>query len=224
MDRPHVLVVEDMPSVLEVMVRILKDSCDVTTAGGCAEALALLARGRFDVVLTDIRMADGTGFEVLRAARFRAPTTAVVMMTAYANVPDAVVAMKLGAYDYVAKPLDGDEIALVVARAVEGLRVRAEPAPPAPAALAVQSPDAPPEDLQVGFRRAVERARERTSREYLERLLQACHGNVTRAARRAGMRRESLYRVMRRYGIRVEHGDEREEGDARSGGPPGGAG
>jgi DNA-binding NtrC family response regulator len=221
MDRPHVLAVEDHPGVLELMATVLAGAYEVTTAAGCAAALALVGARHFDVVLTDILMPDGTGFDVLRAVRRRSAATEVVMMTAYANVPDAVAAIKLGAYDYVAKPVDADEIALVVARAVEHLREVAEPlAQGAPRATASVRPDDAERELGLGFRRAVEHARERASREYLVHLLRHFQGNVTHAARRAGMTRESLYRVMRRYGVRAEH--EGDAGDARRAGeePP----
>jgi DNA-binding NtrC family response regulator len=213
MDRPHVLVVEDRPNVLGLMAAILEDAYEVTLAPDGATALSIIASRAFDVVLTDVRMPDASGFEVLRAVQGRSPRTCVVMMTAYANVPDAVVAMKQGAFDYVAKPLDADEIALVVARAVEHLRG---------AALDVgveagcASPDrvrpAGADELAVGFHHAVENARDRASRSYLVELMRLFHGNVTQAAKRAGMTRESLHRVLRKYGVRAENLGGRQDG------------
>ena len=64
---------------------------------------------------------------------------------------------------------------------------------------------ADPAEVSVGFHRAVEDARERASREYLSSLMRAFHGNVTEAAKRAGMTRESLHRVMKRHGVRSGH-------------------
>jgi DNA-binding NtrC family response regulator len=80
----------------------------------------------FDVIVTDLRMPGADGFEVLRAAKARAPETEVIMMTAYATVQDAVLAMKQGAYDYLPKPFDPDDASLVVARALERKRLRAQ--------------------------------------------------------------------------------------------------
>jgi DNA-binding NtrC family response regulator len=191
MDRPRVLVVEDRRSVLQVMTTILGAAHDVVPASDGVTALSLVASSSFDVVLTDVRIPGTSGFEVLRGVQERSPRTAVVMMTAFANVPDAVAAMKLGAFDYVAKPLDADEISLVVARAVEHAREAAE--------RAATQRGADASDVTVGFHRAVEEARERASREYLTRLMRAFGGNVTRAATRAGMTRESLHRVLRKY-------------------------
>jgi DNA-binding NtrC family response regulator len=202
MTRPRILVVEDKESVLRVIAAILEPSYDVTVAATGDAAVSLIRAQDVDVVLTDIRMAGATGFEVLRAVRSRSPRTAVVMMTAYANVSDAVAAIKLGAFDYVAKPLDADEISLVVARAVESLReaaVGGEPVTDSPPAAGPASLD-----VSLGFHRAVEEARDRASREYLVRLMSLFHGNVTHAATRAAMTRESLHRVLRKYGVPTE--------------------
>lgn len=196
MDRPRVLVVEDRPSVLQLLVTILEGGNDVTPASSGAAALALLETRAFDVVLTDIRMPGASGFDLLRAVQGRDAATAVVLMTAYANVPDAVAAIKLGAFEYVAKPVEADEVALVVARAAEHARARTVGASPPGAAAAAGGID-----VSRAFHEAVEDARERTSRAYLVALMRAFHGNVTCAALRAGMTRESLHRVLRKYGV-----------------------
>jgi DNA-binding NtrC family response regulator len=194
MERPRVLVVEDRESVLRVIATILERGYEVHTASDGAAALARIASEAFDVVLSDIRMPGASGFEVLRAVQETAPRTAVVLMTAYANVPDAVAAMKLGAYDYVAKPLEADEILLVVARAVDRLRRGSAPS----------ADEGTPRDLSLGFHRTVEEARDRASRAYLVDLMRVYRGNVTHAATQAGMTRESLHRVLRRYDVRTE--------------------
>jgi DNA-binding NtrC family response regulator len=205
MDRARVLVVEDNPGVLRLMATILEIAYQVTTAPDGATALGLIGSTPIDVVLTDIRMPGVSGFDVLRAVQSRAPATSVVMMTAYANVADAVAAIKLGAYDYVAKPLDADEISLVVARAVEHMWETGEPGRlAAPADGNRHHGGDECQELSVGFRRAIEDARDRASRDYLVKLLQAFHGNVTNAAKRAGMTRESLHRVLRKHGVRSE--------------------
>jgi DNA-binding NtrC family response regulator len=203
MEPPRVLVVEDRPSVLKLMATILADGYAVTTASDGAQALSLVGSIPFDVVLTDIQMPGASGFDVLRAVQSRAPGTRVVMMTAYANVTDAVAAIKLGAYDYVAKPVNADDVSLVVARAAHDR----DEAGGAGAGIMDGSADASsgePEDVPEGFHQAVEDARDRASREYLVRLMRAFHGNVTLAAKRARMRRESLHRVLRKYGVRSE--------------------
>jgi len=213
--RARVLVVEDRASVLKLIATILERAYEVTTAADGATALALLGSADFDVVLTDVRMPKASGFDVLRAAQSRSPGTSVVMMTAYANVPDAVAAIKLGACDYVAKPVDADELALVVARAVEQRR---EATGEGVGAVPEETPLAA--DVSVGFRRAVEVARDDASRRYLVKLMRAFQGNVTRAAAQAGMTRESLHRVLKRYDVHSEAYKEALEADGRAG-PPG---
>lgn len=225
MNRPSVLVVEDRPSVLKLMATILGYAYQVTTAADGATALALAASEAFDVVLTDVRLSGATGFEVLRGVQRLSARTRVVMMTAYANVPDAVAAMRQGAFDYVAKPLDADEIALVVARAADGAQPSeaARPPPASEDGERGQAPGAPGAEVSLGFRRAIEAARDRASRGYLTQLLTLSEGNVTRAACRAGMTRESLHRVLRKYGIRAadsRHLEVGGAGAASAGAPP----
>ena len=205
MEQPSVLVVEDRPSVLNLMVTILEGAFQVTRATDGATAMALIGSEVFDVVLTDVRLPGATGFEVLREVQMVSPRTSVVMMTAYANVSDAVEAMRLGAYDYVAKPLDADEVKLVVARAADSARSCSAAAVAAStgAGDAAQPGADPSRDLSLGFHRAIEEARVRASRAYLVDLLRLSGGNVTRAATRAGMTRESLHRVMRKYGVQA---------------------
>ena len=126
MDRARILVVDDKENLLNLISRILGDAYDVTTAGDGARAISLIGAQEFDVIVTDLRMPGADGFEVLRAAKARAADTEVIMMTAYATVQDAVTAMKQGAYDYLQKPFDPDDASLVVARALERRRLRAQ--------------------------------------------------------------------------------------------------
>ncbi len=126
MERARVLVVDDKENILKLFARILGDAYEVTTAADGGRAISLIGGQEFDVVVTDLRMPGADGFEVLRAAKARSPETEVVMMTAYATVQDAVTAMKQGAYDYLQKPFDPDDATLVVARALERKRLRAQ--------------------------------------------------------------------------------------------------
>lgn len=126
MERARILVVDDKENMLKLVVRILGDAHEVTTASDGQRALSLIAAQEFDLVVTDLKMPGADGFEVLRAVKSRAPDTEVIMMTAYATVQDAVEAMKQGAYDYLQKPFDPDDASLVVARALERRRLRVE--------------------------------------------------------------------------------------------------
>ncbi|NOJ98614.1 sigma-54-dependent Fis family transcriptional regulator [Corallococcus coralloides] len=122
--KPSVLVVDDKENMLKLFARILGDAYAVTTAPDGVQALALVSARTFDVVVTDIQMPGADGFTVLREVKRRAPETEVVLVTAYASIPKAVEAIKEGAYDYLSKPFDPDEVALVVARALERQRQR----------------------------------------------------------------------------------------------------
>ncbi|NMO16640.1 sigma-54-dependent Fis family transcriptional regulator [Pyxidicoccus fallax] len=122
--KPSVLVVDDKENMRKLFSRILGDAYAVTEGADGAQALALLASREFDVVVTDIQMPGADGFAVLREVKRRAPDTEVVLVTAYASIPKAVEAIKEGAYDYLSKPFDPDEVALIVARALEQRRQR----------------------------------------------------------------------------------------------------
>jgi DNA-binding NtrC family response regulator len=191
MERASVLVVDDKPSVLELMASILGDSYEVTTAEDPARAVALLGTVRFDVVMTDVRMPGSSGFDVLAAVRAQDPDASVVMMTGYASIPDAVTAIRRGAFDYVAKPLEAEDVRLVVARALEHRRERAREASWA-------------DPRSTDFHEALVAARDQASRVYLVRLMEQFRGNVTRAAEQARMTRENLHRLLKRYGVRSD--------------------
>jgi two-component system response regulator HydG len=114
--------------MLRLFEKMLGDSYDVATAPDGARALAMIASQPFDLVVSDIRMPGADGLELLRAVRQHTPNTEVVLMTAYASVSAAVDAIKQGAYDYIQKPFEPDEVALVVARALERKRLREQAA------------------------------------------------------------------------------------------------
>ncbi len=119
MDHPRVLVVDDEPGVRESLRLILKESATVTLADSGEAALARLEEHSFDVVLADLLMPGIDGLELLERIRARTATTQVIMVTATKTVKTAVQAMKLGAYDYVTKPFDIDELQLLVGRAAQ---------------------------------------------------------------------------------------------------------
>lgn len=210
--RARILVVDDKENMLLLVKKILAAHHDVTTVGTGAEALALLRIGPFDLVLTDVRMPDIDGFDLTRSIKEQHPTTEVVMMTGYASIEAAVEAIRLGAYDYIAKPFDPDDVMLVVARALERKSIRDQA--PQHGAPAPSRPGDQPDLLQMSYKDAVNRAREQISRDYLVALLQTFGGNITRAAERAGMERESLHRLLKKYGLRA---DAFRESDAQSG-------
>jgi two-component system response regulator FlrC len=101
-----VLVVDDKQGMRDMLAAVLRDGGHVPTL--CAsgeEALAELEVRHFDLVITDLRMGGVGGMEILDATRRRSPETPIIMMTAYGSVAQAVEAMRLGAFDFVEKPL-----------------------------------------------------------------------------------------------------------------------
>jgi DNA-binding NtrC family response regulator len=124
---PPILLVEDKDS-LRTMLRLALEAQGhaVIEARDQAEAVAALQTTHVAIVLSDLRLPDGDGFGVLRAAKELDPDVPVLIMTAFASVPDAVVAMKEGALDFLAKPVDPDHLLLVVARALATRRLAAE--------------------------------------------------------------------------------------------------
>jgi two-component system response regulator PilR (NtrC family) len=114
------LVVDDEPSIREVLgVMFRRVGHDVTVSVGVADAKARLASSRFDLVLTDLMMPDGSGMDVLDTVKRRDEATQVIMITAYATTAQAVEAMRRGAYDYVQKPFKNDELRATVDKALE---------------------------------------------------------------------------------------------------------
>ena len=123
----NILVVDDEKNIrahLATYIRGLGHAAE--TAADAAAALAALDHERFDVVLSDVRMAGMDGLALLRELRRRQPETVVVLMTAYATVAQAVEAMRAGAYDYLVKPFSLDQVGLLLARVFEVQALRRE--------------------------------------------------------------------------------------------------
>ncbi|MGQ9748507.1 response regulator [Desulfosoma sp.] len=91
----------------------------VVTAQSVAAATDLMGRETFDVIVTDIRLPDGDGLDLLRLFREKLPDAEVIMITGYGTVESALQAMKLGAYDYIAKPFNMERLEVIIDRAYE---------------------------------------------------------------------------------------------------------
>lgn len=210
--RGRILIVDDRENMRALLRDILAPQHDVTLAADGASAYAELEAQWFEVVLTDVRMPGVDGFEIVKCIKERWPLTEVVMMTAFASIPAAVEAMRRGAYDYVQKPFDPDDVSLVVTRALERHRDRSAERH---AAKAASGPLPDEEIVTLSYREALATARDRGSRHYLSALLKAFGGNVSRAAERAGLERESLHRLLRRHGVQA--GTFRDSGQSDEG-------
>ena len=119
MPAAHLLVVEDRESLRKLLDRALAaEGYQVVTAADGAEAIAILGRQPFDLVLTDLKLPGASGLEVLAAARAAQPPVATLVMTAYGTVAAAVEAMKLGAIDFLEKPVEIEQLLRLVAAAL----------------------------------------------------------------------------------------------------------
>jgi signal transduction histidine kinase len=116
----RLLIVDDDPSVRATLAAVLRgQGYDVWTAGRVDDALARLAEMAFDLVLTDLYLDDADGLDLLAALRRHAPGARIVVMTSYATLESALSALQAGAYAYVVKPTDVDELCVTVARGLE---------------------------------------------------------------------------------------------------------
>ncbi|HXI84505.1 MAG TPA: sigma-54 dependent transcriptional regulator [Verrucomicrobiae bacterium] len=124
--QPTILIVDDERNTREGLQRALHDRYDVLLAEDSQKALEALESTRVDVMLTDLRMPGVDGMALLRRALSLTDPPVCIMMTAYGSIENAVQAMQVGAYHYIAKPVNLDELELVIQRALNSRRVEAE--------------------------------------------------------------------------------------------------
>jgi two-component system response regulator AtoC len=123
----HLLVVDDDPVFLDLLKEVLtKEGYEVTVALGGGEAIAKGMENPFDIVITDVRMEDKDGMEVLRAFKKHSPETTVIMITAFGSIETAIEAVREGAFDYISKPFKMDEMTFTLRRALEQRRLLQE--------------------------------------------------------------------------------------------------
>ncbi len=118
--QPSILIVDDETSMREFLDMLLsKEGYRVSLAKSGKQAVNLMQKNIYDLVLTDIRLGDITGLEVLKEAKKQDPDTVVIMISAYSTTEIAVEAMNHGAYDFVPKPFDNIELKHTIAKALE---------------------------------------------------------------------------------------------------------
>lgn len=123
----RVLVVDDEASSRQLCADVLSGlgyECECVASSG--EAIAVLDHGQIDIVVSDVRMPGGDGLSLLHVIKEQHPSVDVLMITGFATIPEAVEAVKLGAYDYLAKPFSLDKFRTVIERLVERQRLAAE--------------------------------------------------------------------------------------------------
>ena len=125
--KPTVLVIDDESGILDTLRILLRtEGFDVTTAQGGKAGLEQIRGGNFDIVLTDVRMPQVSGLDILTASREQDPMTPVILMTAQASLQSAIGAVNSGAFYYIQKPFSNDELVAILRRACEFRAVRLE--------------------------------------------------------------------------------------------------
>ncbi len=124
---PRILIVEDESLIRwSLRQKFEERGCRITEAENGAEAIDAIESNMFDLIMLDYKLPDTTGLDILRRLKQTDTDTVVIMMTAFSNVEHAVEAIKLGAYDYIAKPFQMDELLFTVGKALETTQLRRE--------------------------------------------------------------------------------------------------
>ncbi len=125
--KPSVLVVDDESGILDTLRILLRnEGFEVTTAQGGKAGLEQIRTGAHDLILSDVRMPQVSGLDILNAAREQDPMTPVILMTAQASLQSAIQAVNSGAFYYIQKPFSNDELVAILRRACEFRQVRVE--------------------------------------------------------------------------------------------------
>lgn len=171
-----ILVVDDEPDLRTLYeLTLLREGYRVETAGTLAEARAQLQLCRFDVLITDMRLPDGSGMELLRELRDQRRRERTIVMTAYGSAENAVEALRCGAFDYLTKPVDLKQFRTVVASAVQGEGSVPKPGSPASGLAAVaHSKTADILSASTALERLV--GESQAMRHFLDALLDLAHG------------------------------------------------
>ena len=123
----NILIIDDEQTQREVLTGYLKKKgYHILSADSGDEGIKLIKQNTVDIVLSDFKMPDKTGLEVLEEVKNINPEISFVIITAYSTVEDAVKAMRLGAYDYISKPVDLDELDLMIEKIIENRNLKSE--------------------------------------------------------------------------------------------------
>jgi two-component system response regulator AtoC len=138
-ERKQVLIVDDEPNLRKILsAQLTRDGYDVLTAEDGEQGLALLGEHHIDLVITDLKMPKVDGMTLLKRALVEEPDLPVVLITAHGTIDTAVEALKSGAFDFVTKPFDKDEVRQIVAKALKTRELRGADATSTPTAQAAR--------------------------------------------------------------------------------------
>lgn len=172
--RPSILLVDDDRVFVERLARAFRDRAyEVRTASDCDSAVTLARAESPEMAVVDLRMPGRSGLELVRELKSIDGATNILVLTGYGSIATAVEAIRLGAKDYLPKPVDVDDIVAALHRGQDDRKVM-------------------PHDLKPP-------SLARTEWEHIHRVLSDCEGNVSEAARRLGIHRRSLQRKLQRY-------------------------
>ncbi|MFQ5970879.1 MAG: ActR/PrrA/RegA family redox response regulator transcription factor [Alphaproteobacteria bacterium] len=169
------LIVDDERNLREQLAKAMqKRGFSVMTAASVSEGVRLAEEDPPAYAVVDLRLADGSGLDVVRALQRARPQVRVIMLTGYGNIATAVAAVKAGAVDYLPKPADADAV-------MAALTSDREPLPP------------PPERPMSA---------DRVRWEHIQRVYEQCGRNVSETARRLNMHRRTLQRILAKHAPR----------------------
>jgi two-component system, response regulator RegA len=163
------LIVEDDKSFLQRLARAMETrGFTVSTAESVADGLVQVEKAAPAFAVVDMRLGDGNGLDVISAMKKRRPEARAIILTGYGNIATAVNAVKLGAVDYLAKPVDADDVVAALL-ALDNKKIE------------------PPENPMSA---------DRVRWEHIQRIYELCDRNVSETARRLNMHRRTLQRIL----------------------------
>lgn len=171
--QPRILIAEDDASFRETLAVEFQERDYDVTAIACLSDFDNLFNKHFDFAVVDLKLGTDSGLELIERLHRDAPDTTSVVLTGYSSIATAVKAIKLGAANYLTKPVSMDDIEAALLG------------------------EAPAEDIELDDYQAPSLARREW--EYIEYVLARCDGNITRAAKELGIHRQSLQRKLRKY-------------------------
>jgi DNA-binding NtrC family response regulator len=206
--KPRILVVDDEPVVRESLhAWFTEGDYPVDIAASAAEALQMLQASSWDILVSDIKMPGMDGLELQQEVKKIAPHMTIIFMTAYASMDTAVQAIKEGAYDYVTKPLDPDDLEQIINRAAERQLLLRENLQLRETVQAVggSTEEIPPEDLKAADAKQAPPAGAlslaEVEKQHIQSVLEQMSGNLAKAAQALQIDQTTLEERLRKYGL-----------------------